>query len=111
MAINVNMIVDQGSDFSVEIELTDNVGEPYDLTGAEICAQMKRSFYSKTFHEISTAIVGDEVNGVIELGIDSETTMALRDGRYVYDVVVKKDGKKKRVIEGIVTLTPMVTGC
>ena len=46
MAIKANLVIDQGSDFSTTIDVTDDNGDAIDLTGYSGAAQMRKHFTS-----------------------------------------------------------------
>lgn len=111
MAIHINLTVDQGTSFSAVAEIQNEDGTVFDLTGFTAFSQMRKSYYTKTAHDITATIEGDPVNGEIRLSLSPDITNGLRAGRYVYDVEVHNHDSTtvKRVLEGIVTVFPQVT--
>lgn len=110
MAMKANLVVDQGSTFSTTFNLTNDDGEPLDLTGFTAASQMRKWYTSLN----ATATFLAEVNaaaGTITLTLNATQTDAIKSGRYVYDVELS-DGNvnnNSRVVEGIVTVTPQAT--
>lgn len=109
MAPTRNLTIDQGSTFSISVELSDALDNPLDLTDYDIRAQLRKSYGSNTFTEFSTSSGDNPENGVITLTLTSEQTTLLRPGRYVYDIEIENDDEVVRVLEGIITVTPEVT--
>jgi hypothetical protein len=109
MATTRNLTIDQGTTFSISIELSDAIDNPLDLTEYTIRAQLRKSYGSNTFTEFSTSSGDNPENGVITLSLTSEQTTSLRPGRYVYDIEIENDDEVVRVLEGIITVTPEVT--
>lgn len=109
MATTRNLTIDQGTTFSISIELSDALDNPLDLTEYEIRAQLRKSYGSNTFTEFSTSSGDNPENGEITLSLTSEQTTLLRSGRYVYDIEIENDDEVVRVLEGIITVTPEVT--
>ena len=81
MATKVNLVVDQGADFTTTITLTNDDGSTFDLTDYSAASQMNNS-----------------------------VTAAMTSGRYVYDLeLTDSSNVVSRIVEGTVTVTPQVT--
>lgn len=108
MATKVNIVIDQGTDFSTSISLTNTDGSQLDLTGLSAASQIRKSYTSAT----ATAFTAELANstGTLTLSLNNSVTSSLSSGRYVYDVELT-DGSNvvTRILEGIVTVTPEVT--
>lgn len=108
MASKANLVMDQGSNFSVTITLTDENGNLIDLSGFTGYSSMR-----KTYSSINATAFGVSLNtlsGTITLTLDSQYTAAIPGGRYVYDVdVISSANVVSRILEGMVTVTPSVT--
>lgn len=110
MAIKANLRVDQGTDFAVDIQLTDSQKNKYNLTGHTVASQMRKSYSAASFTAFTTSIVNPATNGVIKLELNNTTTNGLAPGRYVYDIeITDSAGKVSRVVEGMVEVRPGVT--
>lgn len=107
-ATYVNFDIDQGTDFSITVNLKDDLGQPFNLTGYTIAAQMRKNYASSSATTFATS--HDSTGGHIILSLDNSVTGLITPGNYLYDVEIT-DGslKKTRVIEGIVTVTPGIT--
>lgn len=108
MAATTNLFIDQGSDFTAEIDLMQDNGDPLNLAGATVASQMRRSYYSTTSYSFNSSVL-DSANGTIKLQMTANISSNIRPGRYVYDVEVQQDQGRTRVLEGIVTVYPEVT--
>ena len=109
MAITYNLYVDQGSTFTVAINLTESDSSAKDLTNHSARSQMRRSYYSVSNTQFS-ANVTDAANGVITLSLTDGQTSGLKPGRYVYDIeLVSPANVITRIIEGIVIVSPEAT--
>jgi hypothetical protein len=109
MAAKANIVIDQGTTFNTQLNLTNNNGQPLDLTGSKAEAQIRKWYTSSNVVSFSASIPQPN-NGVILLSLDANTSANLAYGRYVYDVItVTTTGVVTRVIEGILTVTPEVT--
>lgn len=106
MALKANITVDQGADFSTSIDVTDDNGDPTDLTGYSGAAQMRKHYTSSNAYAFTVAVA----NGSVTLTMNSATTANITSGRYVYDCeLTSGGGVVTRLVEGIVTVTPQVT--
>jgi len=109
MAIISNLTIDQGSTFSVDIDVTDSDGDALDLTDFTVQGQMRKTYTSST----ATTFVSEITNatgGVVTISLTAATTNALKAGRYVYDVEITSPASVvTRIVEGQVEVTPGVT--
>lgn len=108
MAIKANIVVDQGTDFSATIDVTNPDGTAFNLTGYTVAAQMRKNYASSTATTFSAS--HNSGAGQITLALLKSTTNNLEPGRYLYDVEITSVGNNTvRVVEGIVTVTPGMT--
>ncbi len=109
MATKANIVIDQGTTFSVELDLSDEYGDPLNLNGYSANAQMRKWYTSSNSTVFNTSI--DINKGQVILTLTANQTGLLAAGRYVYDVELTENSTNSisRVVEGIVTVTPQVT--
>lgn len=108
MATKANLLIDQGTDYTTSVTLTDNNGDPIDITGYTGASQMRKSYTSSTYYAFNVAIDGPI--GKITLTMSANTTSGISPGRYLYDVeLTDVQNHVSRVFEGIVTVTPNIT--
>jgi hypothetical protein len=107
MAIKANITVDQGTDFTTSINVTDEDGIAIDLTDYTGAAQMRKTYTSSNAVSFSVTLS----NSTVTLGLTASQTIAITAGRYVYDVELTDTTSNtvSRILEGIVTVTPNVT--
>jgi len=109
MAIKANLVIDQGTDFSAAINIEDDDGNVFSLSGYEAAAQMRKNYASSSATSFDVEI-DIQVEGQINLSMNNSVTSALEPGRYLYDVeIYSSSGVFTRVVEGIVTVTPGIT--
>ena len=108
MATKANLVIDQGSTYSTDLTLTDENGDPLNLSGYAANSQI-RKWYSSTNASATFTTTINANSGVITLGLTANQTSNLVAGRYVYDVEINDGGEVSRIVEGIVTVTPQVT--
>ena len=107
MAIKVNIVIDQGTDFTTDINVTDDAGDPVDLSTYTGAAQMRKHFTST--NSFAFSVTASSV-GVVTLSMNNSVTANITAGRYVYDCeLTDSSNTVSRLVEGIVTVTPNVT--
>lgn len=109
MATVAYLDIDQGSDFTVELNLENDDGTPMSLVEYAVYSQFRKS-YSSTIGYTFDAEIEDAANGKISLTYLGEDSSNIKPGRYLYDIeLVHITGRKIRVVEGIVTINPEIT--
>lgn len=108
MATVNNLVIDQGTTFSLTITVADSNGNPLDLTGYTLRAQLRKSYGSTSYTNFTTASATPS-DGELTISLTAAQTSGLRAGRYVYDIEIDNEGEVTRVLEGIITVTPEVT--
>lgn len=109
MATKANLVIDQGTTFSVDLNLTDDNGDVLNLDGFSANSQLRKWYTSTNSTPFATSI--NVASGQITLTLTANQTGSLTAGRYVYDVELTQNSTNaiSRVVEGIVTVTPQVT--
>lgn len=106
MASKANLVIDQGSTYSVSINLTDDNGDPMDVTGYTSRSQLRKHYTSSNSVSFNTSLA----TGTLTLSLTSTVTALIPAGRYVYDAeLIDAANNVTRIVEGIVTVTPEVT--
>lgn len=108
MATVRNIYIDQGSTFTLSLNVSDQYGDIKDLSDYTVAGQIRKSYYSTTAVDFS-AEASLPLEGEITISLTSEQTNNLKAGRYVYDVEIASELETVRVIEGIVVVNPGVT--
>lgn len=109
MAIIANLFIDQGTDFSVVVDVQDATGSVQNLTGYTSAAQIRKTYGSSSAAATFTCS-HNGVGGQVTMSLTDTVTTALEAGRYVYDLMVTDgSGSKSRIVEGQATVTPGVT--
>tara|TARA_Y100000004_G_scaffold158530_1_gene184864 strand:- start:1945 stop:2277 length:333 start_codon:yes stop_codon:yes gene_type:complete len=109
MAIIANIFIDQGTDFSITVDVTDSAGNVLDLTGYSAAAQIRKTYSSSNVSQTFTSS-HNNAGGAVTLSLNDTQTTALEAGRYVYDLnITSAGGVTTRVVEGQAVVTPGVT--
>lgn len=106
-----DQFLEQGTTFISTLNLDDNNGTPYNLTGFTIKAEARKSFTSANVVIEFVPNILDANNGVIELSANSAVTANVKSRKLVYDVIIKQDstGVVTRILEGQIFVSPSVT--
>jgi hypothetical protein len=111
MTARVNLLINQGSTFYQEVQLSDQNNDALQVTFANgdpiytSTAMMRKSFYSSNATSFGTVLA----NGVMTLTMTANVTVDIAGGRYVYDAELTSSNGVSRIIEGHVTVRPEVT--
>lgn len=109
MAIIANLYIDQGTDFSITVDVTDSAGDILDLSNYTASAQIRKTYTSTSVSETFSTTIS-ELAGQVTLSLTDTQTSGLEGGRYVYDLnITSNGGVTSRVIEGQAIVTPGVT--
>lgn len=107
--------MEQGATFDYPMTMTDDYGNPVNLTGWTFRMQLRSSVSSGTIVlSLTTAnsriVIDDETLGKFRLLVSATDTESVAAGYYVYDLeAVKPGGEVIRLIEGKMQVTAQVT--
>jgi hypothetical protein len=109
MAVISNLFVDAGSDYAVVLTAKTPGGQPINLTDYTVKSQMRKSFGSSVFVDLDAGVY-NAARGQIVLRLSAADSETIEPGRWLYDVeITHPEGHKKRVVEGIVVVSPQIT--
>ena len=109
MSIKRNIVIEKGTTFELQFNLTDDSGDVMALSGYTPAATLKRWYTSSSSHSFTAAT--DVTAGTVTLSLTPAQSNAIWPGSYVYDVILTDgDGNVTRVVEGRATVTPNVSG-
>lgn len=109
MATKANLVIDQGTDYSTIVNVSDSDGVAIDLTNYTGSGQIRKHYTSSNSVSFNVS-VSNATAGEVTLALTARQTSNMASGRYVYDVeVVSSSNVTSRIVEGIVTVTPQVT--
>lgn len=108
MSIKTNIVIDQGTDYEVTINLKDAYSSPINLNDYVGFAQMRKYYTSSTKYDFNVNVFAN--TGEVTLTMSANTTANIAAGRYVYDCILTSNTNVvSRIVEGIVTVNPRVT--
>lgn len=105
MAGKANIVIDAGTDWTTTINVLDDADELFNFTGYTAISQMRKHSSSLNYVTLNVALHPGE----IVLSANASITLNVMPGRYLYDVLITKNGLATRIIEGIATVTPEIT--
>jgi len=106
MATKANISVDQGATFSTYVSLSDDSGNPLDLSAYSGIASIRTSYTSVNAIPFQVTLA----NGNVTLALDAYTTTKMTRPRYLYDLfLIDGSNTYTRVLEGVVYVNPSVT--
>lgn len=110
MAQFIELDLDQGTDFNMDLDLTNDNGVAINVTNYTFTSSIRKSFYSLNPTANLTVTIQSGPNGNITLSMNSAVSANVKPGRYLFDVK-QKDAQNttSRVLEGIITVNPQVT--
>lgn len=108
-AININLTLEQGTDYDVDFTIRNDDGSPLNLTDYDAQSVVRKTYTSTISYPFEITFV-DRIAGQINVSMASTVTSTLKEGRYVYDVVLTSGNNvKTRVIQGNLLVNPGVS--
>jgi len=112
MAQFIELFVDQGTDFGLQLTVTNDANNsPRDISNSSFTCSLRKSFYSTTVTANLVMTVANGPSGILLANANAAVTANIKPGRYVFDIkeydVVSNT--RSRLLEGIATVNPQVT--
>jgi hypothetical protein len=109
MTTRANLYVDQGTSFSVTLDLTTGDGDAVNLSDQTFFCGVKKLYSSSTLFTANVSINASAPLNDITLTIQSDQTRDLEPGKYQYDVLMLNNGSVSKLLEGLIFIIPTVT--
>ena len=111
MSVYVNNItINAGETFSQPLTILNSSGTAVNLTGYAASSMMRKHAESETKTADFTVGITSAADGLITLSLSSSTTAGIKEGRYVYDVLLTDTANLKSVVvEGMVLVRTGIT--
>ena len=110
MTTNVNLYVDQGVDYAVELNVFDANSSEMDINSQTFTAKAKKMFAASPAFTINVNVDtsdGDPNNLI--LTIPKSTSILLDPGKYRYDVLMDDGINTIKILEGLLIILPTVS--
>lgn len=111
MSVYVNNItINAGETFSQPLTILNSSGSAVNLTGYAASSMMRKHAESTTKTADFTVGITSAASGLITLSLSSAITAGIKEGRYVYDVLLTDSANLKSiVVEGMVLVRTGIT--
>ena len=110
MAQFVELSMDQGTHFGVDITVINEDGSARNVSNSTFTCSVRKSYYSASPTANLTITAADAANGILYANATAAVTSNIRPGRYLYDIKERTSSNVvSRLIEGIITVYPQVT--
>lgn len=110
MADTSNIYIDQGTDFSINLNLFEDDGEIYDLTVQQLYCNVRKLYSSAIAFSPTFVIEPGGQMGVVEMKVSASSTADLQPGKYTYDILmVTQNGAIIKLVEGLIILLPTMS--
>lgn len=108
MTVKLNITINQGVDLEKLIyQVRSTTGTPVANASANAYGSLKVNYTANASYVIPEVLYTS--NGSVIIKGAAQWTTSLKPGRYVYDIVIRKDESTERIIEGYCSVEPMVT--
>lgn len=108
-AKQINLVIEQGTDFESTFTIYNENGTKLNLSGFTGMSLIKKSTYSSISYPFTVSFP-NRLGGQISVSMGRSDTSAIEGGRYVYDVVITSPNNyTRRVVQGSVLVTPGVS--
>lgn len=110
MSLQADLYADQGTDFYLNLTLTEDDGSSLDLANCVFAGALKHSEISQNVSANLIITVANSLLGMVNISMNAATTANLDYGRYLYDVRIKNASNVTiRILEGVFTVTPQIS--
>ena len=107
---NYDIVIDQGSDFSIEFVVAQN-GSPVNLSSHTASAQLRPTPTSSTLTATFSCTVTNAAQGKLTMSLGYALTRNVASGKYYYDLELFNSSANSitRLIQGVARVTAEVT--
>lgn len=109
MTSRANLYIDQGTDFSVDLDIYADDGSILNITEYSFNGDAKKVYSSaKTFSFVTNQI--DPEQGKIEISLPAYISANTVPGKYQYDIIMTSPlNTKSKILEGLVFIVSTMT--
>ena len=106
MSSQLNIYIDQGTDFRLTVELFDDDDLDLPISNYSFYGDIRKLYSSKRAAEFEF----EKNSNDITLVIDADITAQLKPGKYQYDVIMKiPTGELSKIVDGLATVISTIT--
>lgn len=106
MSSQLNIYIDQSTDFRLTVELFDDDDLDLPIANYNFYGDIKKLYSEKRTAEFEFEKSGNDIT----LVLDADVTAQLKPGKYSYDVIMKKPtGELSKILNGIAFVISTIT--
>jgi hypothetical protein len=107
----INIVIEQGTDFSRTYSLKTPSGSPLNLTNYTFDAKMRKWSGSSGNISFATTYNSDPTQGKVTLSLANAQTGIITEGRYNYDLIIENlnSNIKTKVVTGQATVNATIS--
>lgn len=108
----VNLVINTGSEFKDNFTVLTNSSSPFNFDGWTGSSQMAKSVsIGSSLYPTATFNVGftSASQGKFSISLNSDKTRVLKEGRYVYDILVSSGTTTYRIVDGNIIVRPGIS--
>ena len=108
MATKQNIVVDQGTNFELVVDITNLSNVSWNLANFTGRSAIKK-FAAQSSNTTHFNVEIDANDATVTLSLTPNLTSNVVSGRYMYDVEIYDGDTVYRILEGMITITPEIT--
>jgi hypothetical protein len=112
VSYGVNLVINIGSNFNDSFTVLTTSGSPFNFTSWTGSSQMAKSVsIGSSSYAVATFNVGftSAAGGRFNISLGSTATRNLKEGRYVYDILVSSGSTTYRIADGNILVRPGIS--
>jgi hypothetical protein len=106
MSSRANIYMDRGTDFRVSLDLFDSVDEELGIATYNFFGSLRKVYSTRKLADFTI----EKGDSIITLVLTDQETLALKPGKYQYDVIMQKTtGELSKIVEGLAIVADTMT--
>lgn len=106
----INLYIDQGSDWSTGLDFSNDDGTPVNITGYSFFSNIKTSYYTSNVLANLVVTALNPIAGNAMISLAGNVSANLSAGEYLYDILmIDTSNNVTRILNGILNLNPGIT--
>lgn len=112
VSYGVNLVINTGAEFKDTFTVLTTSGSPFNFSGWSGSSRMAKSVsIGSSMYSVATFNVGftSAAGGKFNISLNSTSTRSLKEGRYVYDILVSSGTTTYRIADGNILVRPGIS--
>lgn len=106
---NFDLYIEQGSNYTISLSLTDDNSQPIDLSDYSISGYVRNSYSDSGILIDLNPSITMPASGVILINVPSTGTMNLPTTVGIYDIEITNTNQTLKILKGFAYISPEVT--